>query len=146
MRVMTIVISLFFLFSSAWAEPCFDDYAVEVYSGPIAKPEKNSANEAFFSALVEAANSGVNFAGKYIVFHYSCGGGCITGGVLDVVTGRVVAEFPDEFVAGDDPETFMSKYRKNSRLILIQGTSAFDEEFIQGYYEMSGEKLTAVKK
>lgn len=88
----------------------------------------------------------MNFAGKYVVFHYSCGGGCITGGILDVTTGKLTAEFPEEFVAGDEPETFRSKYRKDSRLILIEGTSAYDGGFQKHYYELLDGKLIAVEK
>jgi hypothetical protein len=146
MRSSIIAFFLLFCFSSAWAEPCFDDYAVDIYVGSVVKPEKQSNSDVLFKILTEAAEGGVNFAGKYVVFHYSCGGGCITGGILDVTTGKLTAEFPEELVAGDEPETFRSKYRKDSRLILIQGTSAYDGEFQKQYYELLDGKLVAVEK
>ena len=146
MRSAIIAIFFLFCFSSAWAGPCFDDYAVDAYVGTVAKPEKQSNSDVLFKILTEAAEGGVNFAGKYVVFHYSCGGGCITGGILDATTGKLTAEFPEEFVAGDEPETFRTEYRKDSRLILIEGTSAYDGTFQKQYYELFDGKLIAVKK
>lgn len=134
-----------FLVSTIEASPCFEDYAVEVYTGAVTKPEKNADNVSVFGAQLEAAERGVNFAGKYVLFRYSCGGGCISGGVLDATTGKLVTDFPDEFVAGDEPETFRLNFRKDSRLILIEGASAYDGQLVREYYEMLDGKLKVIK-
>lgn len=126
------------------ASPCFDEYAVDVYAGPVANLQVGAESERYLAALQEAMREGVNFSGKYIVFQYSCGGGCVSGGILDAVTGKLAADFPDEFIAGDSPESFVLRYRKNSRLIMFQGRSAYDNAFREEYYQMLDGELKLI--
>jgi len=128
----------FDLLALFWAFPVFavsfDDYGVEPYDGHTAMVASGVDGFAFSKLASEALAKPINFAGHYIVFHYSCGGGCVTGGVVDAITGKYVADFPDNYIGGDDPETFRSEFKRDSRLIMLQGKSAYGGEGMKREY------------
>ncbi len=111
----------------------FFDYPVgEIYKGTNAKVKLAPDLSAHFrSALLEAGAQRVNFAGHYVVFEYACGGGCITGSVLDAITGEVVARFPGAYIEGDEPESFNAQYKVDSSLMIITGKSAYRNKGIK---------------
>ena len=110
------------------AQPCFDSYLeADVFTGKVEGASAPVEDDKFAKIMSEAVKNPVNFSGHYIVFFYSCGGGCITAGVIDAMTGSLVADFPDNYIAGDEPETFKTEFRANSRLIRIEGVSAYDD-------------------
>ena len=73
--------------------PQFRDFATAgVYDGPIAAPDFQNYPEArtFRTRLSEAAATGrVNFAGQFQIVTWGCGSGCVTGMVLDAISGAV---------------------------------------------------------
>lgn len=131
-KIRFVVLALF------WAFPVFavsfDEFGVEPYDGQIAMVASGFDDPAFSKLASEALAKPINFAGHYIVFHYSCGGGCITGAVMDAITGKYVADFPDNYISGDDPETFRSEFRRDSRLIRLEGKSAYGGEDVKREY------------
>ena len=143
-KMLPVVLSFFVIAVIAQELPCFDDYPVDVYTGSVATLQVKTEDEKYREVLQNAINQKINFAGQYVVFHYSCGGGCITGGILDVASGKVVTDFPDNYVAGDSPETFKSNYRKDSRLIIFEGMSAHDNSFRKEYYHLLDGKLELI--
>lgn len=127
----------------------FSDYPVkEIYKGKHAqvKPDPDST-EHFNKNLVAAGAQPVDFAGHYIVFRYSPGGGAITASVLDAVTGKVVAGFPDAYVGGDEPESFDARYEADSTLMIVTGESASGKgEGIETHcYDFKNNKFKEIK-
>lgn len=114
---------------AAGATPKFSHYPVaHIYKGKHAKVKiyPDDTDVYYRRALVQAGPQPVNFAGHYVIFLYACGSGCITGAILDVVTGDVVDGFPDGYIFGDDPTSFSAEYQANSRLLVISGKSGSD--------------------
>ncbi len=110
---------------AAGTAPTFSDYKVnEIYKGKKGKIKTEPDDDPKFKrALIEAGKGPVNFAGHYTIFHFSCGLGSICASVLDVITGDVVARYPDMYDVFDDNATFSDDYRPDSRLVIITGMS-----------------------
>ena len=75
--------------------PRFEDYPVETYAGetaPINFASKPEARE-YKTAITQAHNKGLNFAGEYVIAEWGCGTGCRNFAVSNVKTGAVV-QFP----------------------------------------------------
>lgn len=128
--------------------PKFSDYPVgKIYRGKHAKVKTEPDLDARFrTALVEAGARPVNFAGHYIVFLYSPGGGSITGSVIDAVTGEAVAGFPDAYIAGEETETFDAQYQANSSLMIITGQSAVDDDPVKtSCYDFKNNQFKSIK-
>jgi len=128
---ITIAAMLALIASAAHASggtPKFIDYPVaHIYKGkhgPV-KPEADDSPD-FKWQLKQTLKGRVNFAGHYIVFTYDCGTACITGSIVDVISGEVVDGFPDGYVIGDDSDSFSADYRANSHLLIITGISGSD--------------------
>ena len=69
--------------------PQFHAFTVEAaYAGPTARPNLSTppARE-YRTRLIEAASEKANFAGHYILAQWSCGTACVSGAVLDAITG-----------------------------------------------------------
>ncbi|HEY6969216.1 MAG TPA: hypothetical protein VJA94_08430 [Candidatus Angelobacter sp.] len=128
--------------------PKFEDYRVtEQYKGKNAKPVLTRHDLRFRTRITEGAQEKVNFAGHYILTTWGCGGGCVTGVVIDAPTGKVywlpftICCWPVEV---EDPIQF----RVDSRLVIFTGSR---NEKGQGvyYYKFEGNRfvlLQAVEK
>lgn len=70
-----------------------------------------------------------NFAGHYSVSTKGCGGGAICGEITDIITGKVVASFPNAYLIEDDNGSnyFTANYQPDSSLIIISGIAADTE-------------------
>src|SRR4051812_9477824 len=74
--------------------PSFSDYPVSsVWHGRAAAVDLSSSPGArrFRTQYRLQAPSGPNFAGRLTVVHWGCGAPCISFGIVDAPTGRIVA-------------------------------------------------------
>ena len=74
----------------------------------------------FRSALTEAYDGEVDFAGRYVMGEFGCGAGCIRVAVIDARTGAV-HWFP--FSISSWPKAYLDplEYRTGSRLLIVHG-------------------------
>ena len=136
--------------------PRFSQYSAAVVKGP-AKAinfKKQPDARSFRTRLSAAVTGGTNFAGHYIVVGWGCGTGCISGAIIDSLTGTVY--WPEEFHSmgtGYDETGYVDKpveYRKNSRLFIINGVPGSADEDAhapQGthYFEWKNNRLRLVR-
>jgi SAM-dependent methyltransferase len=147
------------IFSSLLSLDCisqeieFEAYpAEETYQGKShALAKEDDHNDRWSSYRKKALGKPVNFAGKYIILEIGCGGGAICGEILDAASGKLVTTFPNAY----EIDSYASFYKKNSRLLYIEGETANAEldEFGNEmsfrnrgrYYELKGNKLNIIK-
>lgn len=113
--------------------PRFEDYRVGgVGRGlgkgyGIARGLEKESDASFNRRIRDAARDGANFAGRYAIVGWSCGGICISLRVVDVPTGRI---YRMPFSVGDGPcpvgfyggERKLIEFRGDSRLLIVRGT------------------------
>lgn len=150
-KIFTLLL-LFFVIESR-ANPNFDWYLVS----PVAPYKKHSLvlekkDQNIRTILIRASKQKVNFCGKYILFTYSCGGGCLDGGVINAKTGRFVSKLPAMYETTDDlGAEFEIKYRKNSRLLVVSGkkidpVSLETYDFNIDYYEFKDNGFVSINE
>ena len=136
--------------------PTFEQYAARVEKAGKINVNLASHRNArtYRTNLREAAKSGVNFAGHYVVAEWGCGTNCMQAGIVDARNGK--AYFPIELEgmssgACDIPdETELTEYKPNSRLLILSGHRGNDANKMQRacgvyYYEWTGTKLRLIK-
>ncbi|MCC6074549.1 hypothetical protein ACFPTX_11165 [Pseudomonas sp. GCM10022188] len=139
-------------------EPKFEDYKVDsIFAGPnhaLDVPDQGEDNWKIYRT--NAIKRKVNFAGHYIVFTGSCGGGAICGEILDAKTGKLVSGYPNAYeLDSPDGSYYDAGFRPDSRLLMITGTAADPEKDQSGkvlprqnrtrYFELQDQKLRLVK-
>jgi hypothetical protein len=105
--------------------PLFSDFPVSTtYTGQSHNPNLATPQaQKFRSRLIEGASEKANFAGHYIVIQWGCGTGCVSGAVLDALSGHVTF-FPFVYVCcwGNVNADFKPiSFRLNSHLIVFSG-------------------------
>ncbi|WP_371369511.1 hypothetical protein ACA097_07695 [Pseudomonas sp. QL9] len=137
--------------------PKFQDYKVDcVFAGPNHGLDVSAQSDDIWGEYRRSAiKRKVNFAGHYIIFTGGCGGGAICGEILDAMTGRVVAGFPNAYeLDSADGGYYDAEYHPDSRLLEISGKAANSERDRFGkvllaknrirYFEFLGERLVLV--
>ena len=138
--------------AQAKKNPTFAQYAAKKMTSKIAAVDLKSHRQAneYRTRLRDAAKSGVNFAGNFVIATWGCGTRCGQGAVIDAKTGAVY--FPDELGVysrpwGDwagDKETL--EYKANSRLLILRGkTGADDDREGIYYFEWTGKSFKKIK-
>ena len=123
-------------------------FAAPAWKGKVARDiadKKHSFRTRAREALKEARENpaeGVNFAGKYIIFSYGCGTGCISFNVIDAANGKIfdglgISGYPVE----DGWVDWELKHDKSSTLLYVQGgtepgTGSFVFEFKDGKFKL----------
>lgn len=104
--------------------PTFQDHAVPVYQGKIAKAKITSDTQMHKTRFRALSQQKVNFAGHYVVDWFGCGTNCIGGVMLDARTGKTdyfptgaIAMCPSESDENDDKQM---QFHANSRLFALQ--------------------------
>jgi hypothetical protein len=123
----------------------FDTYKVGVATKKSSVLPKTTSADAtpYISQLNSAARQPINFAGHYILATWGCGSGCVMGGAIDTVTGRVVmlpftvSNWPLQVV---EPLAF----QKDSALLVIQGSRNEQGSGIH-YYQFDGSQFKLLK-
>lgn len=127
-----LILSIIALLSgiiSAQRVPTYSQYPAKVETKIAKKVNLKSHSEAKFyrTNLRKAlANSGINFAGEYILTYWGCGSGCTQGAIIDAKTGNVFfpLELQGVYAGGLSlGEHEMLEYKKESNLLLIYGYS-----------------------
>ena len=140
--------------------PQFKEYLVEKESEftpkfPSHVPGYNEEqNIAWLDAIKGTyADESINFAGHYLFVHRGCGGGCHSGGIVDLRTGKIYV--PEEIAVvlsnvNSLPATLCKKldiedcslstfvFKKNSKLIIVVGGLG-EETDKRGIYHMKWE-------
>jgi hypothetical protein len=137
--------------------PSFNRYRVSVEkAGARSIDFRNSPGAGSFrTRLTAALREGVNFAGRYVLTGWGCGTGCISGAIIDARTGRVYFPEPLGGMASGttDDGGYVEeplRYRKNSRLLVINGVPATPEgraELSMGeyFYEWRNNRLRLLR-
>ncbi|HEY6802932.1 MAG TPA: hypothetical protein VI306_05065 [Pyrinomonadaceae bacterium] len=96
-------------------EHSFEQYAVPVYRGPIAKPNFRSkpGSIRLRTVIRNGLKEGVNFAGHYAIVGAGCGTGCSFAYLVDVKSGRIF-DFP---LGGEKNYSLETDYRPDSSLL-----------------------------
>jgi hypothetical protein len=127
----------------------FEDYAIaeaDAFQGQPAKPrivEKN--HRTFRTRILDAAEKGPNFAGRYAVAQWGCGSGCLSMALVDETTGKVFSA-PFEtltmpMVSGENAHEFQGLvYQLKSRLFIADGCQE-DKTCATYYYEWKNDKF-----
>jgi hypothetical protein len=144
--VFSLFAVLMFILSTqsaiAQRTPLFRDFpSGPVYVGPHSEPDLSSRDAyAYRTRLREAAREDVNFAGHYRVVTWGCGTSCAFGGVVDVVSGRVVL-FPFSICCSvkiGEADFQPVLVRPNSRLIVFVGLRSEEGPDAAHFYEFTG--------
>lgn len=143
--ILTIVLSLM-LSAAVFAQdstPTFSKYPAKVEKATAKTINLKSHKMArmFRTSLRESLKGGVNFAGKFIVSVTGCGTGCIQARIINAKTGAVY--FPDPLLGiswtSEIGDAEMLDYKKNSRLLIVNGYVASGKKDVDGYDEMTEE-------
>lgn len=103
----------------------FEQYAVPVYRGSIAKPNfKSKSGSIRFKTIIRTGlKEGVNFAGHYAIVGAGCGTGCSFSYLVDVKSGRIF-DFP---LGGEKNYSLSLDYRPNSKLLKARWIDALGD-------------------
>lgn len=114
--------------------PRFEDYPVQVYTGPVAAPDDPDLNKHEREELTRVLAEGTVVAGEYVLEGKSCGtGGCCYSALYSKRTGKFLAGFmaysseDDKMRVGEEPR----EYRADSRLLITGGVP--EEEVSRGF-------------
>jgi hypothetical protein len=107
------------------AERSFEQYAVPVYRGRIAKPNFRSKPGSINlrTRIREGLKDGVNFAGHYAIVGAGCGTGCSFAYLVDVKSGRIF-DFP---LGGEKNYSLEIDHRPDSKLLKARWIDALGD-------------------
>ena len=130
-RQVFLALSTLFSSSILFAQPTFQDYPAQVYTGKNHAVVLNKETKLYKTLMTELSQQPVNFAGHYGIETYGCGGGCVAGLLYDAKTGAT-ASLPDTFIDcyseqyGFSPREI--KFELESRLLIGTGSRKGDHE------------------
>jgi hypothetical protein len=131
----------------------FEDYAIQdedAFQGQPAKPHIVKKNHrAFRTAILDAAEKGPNFAGRYAIAQWGCGSGCLSMALVDEATGKVFSgpfeTLTTPTVSGENAHEFQGLvFQLNSRLFIADGCQE-DKTCATYYYEWKNDKFEIVR-
>lgn len=136
--------------------PQFKDYpATPLYSGQPHALVLDEFGKLFKTRLREALKEKPNFAGHYVLTIWGCGTSCLSGGIVDKISGKAyplpeilmgVMPLKPEFQDQDDRELI---YKPNSRLLIMAGAFDTDKpghDDLVKFYEFRGSKFLLLKE
>lgn len=123
----------------------FSKYPAEIYTGKISSIDYTSSPDAktYKTKISQSLKNGVNFAGKYIIVSFGCGGGCLYSLLVNAQTGKV-SDFP---IGGENYPMLNLSYKKSSTLLLSSHQE--DGDCVRSAYklqEANSPTLTLIKK
>lgn len=131
----------------------FEDYATaeaDAFQGQPAKPRiVEKSHRTFRTVILDAAQKGPNFAGRYAVAQWGCGSGCLSMALVDETTGKVFSA-PFEtltmpLVNGEDAHEFQGLvFQLKSRLFIADGCQE-DKTCATYYYEWKNNKFETLR-
>jgi hypothetical protein len=136
---MRFAVVAYFMFVPAFASeqmPKFSDFWVPIYSGPEAGLNLASRKAyEYRTRLRAAATQPLNFGGHYHLAEWGCGTDCLTGAIIDALTGSVWF-LPAINGHGMDTEIEGYKalaFRGDSNLLVISG-AVDDDQVRKGWH------------
>lgn len=155
-KILLLAIFAIFTTNLSAQTPTFAKYSAKVQNATAKSVNLKSHKDArmFRTNLRGSLKEGVNFAGSFIVSSWGCGTSCLQTAIIDGKTGNVF--FPKilqgtSFGFGELSEKYESiEFKKNSRLLIINGYIAPENENSQSkygiwYYEWTGKNLKLIK-
>jgi hypothetical protein len=129
MKLAAITLAIFCIIVPALAQtspvPKFDQFPSQVYDGPVGHLDLSSPNSySYRTRLRNGAQQPVNFAGHYQLAQWGCGTECITGAMIDALTGQVTflpTITTEGMEAAMDANFNSIAFRVDSRLIVFSG-------------------------
>jgi len=129
--------------------PAFADYRVEEhYKGKTAPLILTGVDQTARAKLKAAARQKPNFAGHYIIVTWSCGVECLSGAVVDAITGKVyplpvtVCCWNQE---GRPPLTPIEFHRDSKLLVLKGGRNGKACDLGEHYYQFEKDRFDLIK-
>lgn len=135
--------------------PQFKDYpATQTYAGQRPALVLDEFGKMFKTRLREALADKPNFAGHYVLTVWGCGTSCISGGIVDKISGKayplpeiLMGVFPlkPEFQNQDDRELI---YKPTSRLLIMAGSFDSDKPGADDqvrFYEFKAKQFVLLK-
>lgn len=118
--------------------PSFSSFHTQdIYKGSVSHKEDIENLAPNFSSAYKHANK-VNFAGHYVLFTFGSGGGSLGYGLLDAISGKLVAsEIPNYYADEIEHEEFAI----DSSLLIIKGKALDDEEQTVKYFAINDREL-----
>ena len=104
---------------------------------------KDARSRRFRSALADAADGEVDFAGRYIVAEIGCGAGCIDVAAINAATGAVVW-LPTSVSGWPKSHPDPLEYRTDSRMLRVYGRLAERGSLGPHAFVFDGRRFTAV--
>ncbi len=131
--------------ATAQRTPLFRDFPTgAIYGGPHSKPDLSSRDAYNYrTRLRDAAQEDVNFASHYRVVTWGCGTSCVSGAVVDVMSGRVTL-FPFSICCSvkiGEADFQPVLVRPNSRLIVFVGQRGEEPPDAAHFYEFTGREF-----
>lgn len=121
----------------------FEDYPVAVTFKGRNHPVVLDANSRTFrTRLREAGREKPNFADHFVVTTWGCGTGCVMGAIVDAAAGKV-QWFPGTICCWYemDEEVEPVEFRRNSRLIILNGMINEKGDVARRYYKFEKNRL-----
>jgi hypothetical protein len=115
--------------------PRFEDFPVrENFRGKPARLKLTTREARMFrTRLRENAEEDVNFAGHYVAATWGCGSACASFAIIDARTGQVYFPSILRLVGGFGYSQNLIQFRKDSRLLIVEGMPN-DEGYVGRYY------------
>ena len=133
--------------------PDFAKFPVRsVYHGPPAKPKFRSGSDIwpdsdprFRSAVEFELAKGANFAGSFTIVQTTCGSGCSYSVVIDTRTGKIFENLPFDMVVVPPGELHGLSYRRESRLLIVEGFVNESKKPTRSFYVWEGTTFRLVQ-
>lgn len=152
MKLVNLFVFIFYVSSIVLAAdskvviPKYVDYPADsTYEGKAADVIIESESEKMFETNIEwAAKQSPNFAGKYSVVTWGCGGDCISGAIVNLKTGNVTF-FPGTICCWAGEGNQRLHFRMDSRLIIFEGVINERGKHGAHFYKIIDSELVFIK-
>jgi hypothetical protein len=139
MWVVVATFSSFALSSAASEAPQFKNFPANPQSGPDVPIKWTKSAHVFRARIARAARKPANFAGHYVLTYWGCGSSCVTGVVIDKLTGQIIS-LPFTICCATPKSTSFKpiEFRLTSRLVVFAGLRNKEPPMGAHFYEFDG--------
>ena len=137
-------------------QPSFEDYPVsKIYRGRVKRPAFGHIEGRCFTDPDLYASEQVNFAGHFIIDSCTCGSGCHSLFMWDVMTGKFYSLLPPGIIqvgpfGAEGPATSLTykgeQFRKDSSLLIVDGCVEDTCDCATRYYVWKGTRFKMISR